>query len=168
MNAAERYSSQFPRGKAVQIELDFDTFAADPGVDSVQIGYTIADDPAKFYPLVTTQTLGWVASANNQRFSVTSGGLIRAFQMTNASAKVNRIKLVLSGQQLVNLSRLNYQNAQRLESGLSLGGLITPLWYKLDVPLPAAVGSSYIEGDTGASFSTSDVTCIYALVPQGQ
>lgn len=161
----ERYLAGFPRGQAPTVEMGLD---ANASAGTARIGWEISTvEPQWAIKFLSSQgNLG--ASVTNGRIPITQDGLIRGVCLPIKSATgILRAKLVLGGVEIFNLGadELIEQNAE-FDPGANITTIPTDLFYKLPTPLPAPIGNSYFEVDTGAGAVVGDEYAVLSLLPQ--
>lgn len=165
----ERDSCQFPLGAQPQVEIDFlNTVPAGTAI----IGWTKTDQQPMFASRLYSAVLNFSASQTNARYALQDGGIIRGIIINTAG--VDRARLVLSdrevfripGPQFNGLTFGNMILATRMnESPISL---TDPFFVPISFGIPASVGSSYLELDTGAGWDgVSNEIVVWSFVPLG-
>lgn len=159
--------SQFPTESTVQVEINF---AATATAGTCVIGYTVTDRPPQVFPRILSQQLNIAASVENGRFNLAENGIIRGIFLPHTG--LDRFKLVLGGQEIINLPSALYNGAaggdilaevQRVHGG---GQFIDPGFNRVSVNLPAPITSSYLELTTGATWGgVTEEAVVYAVAP---
>lgn len=156
----ERYACGFPIGQSPTVEVVVDGTGA---AGTLQCGWRLYEGTPAFYPLLLGSQMQIAASATNARYSLTQGGLLRGFSISTTS--LDRLRLVINGKQLFNLSGAQLQQCQAMEG--QDGGSTNELFFKIAQMLPITAGNSFVEIDTAAGWGgvTEEIT-IYSYVPQ--
>lgn len=158
----ERYASAFPKGKDATVEVVFN--AANSSAGTVLCGWEKTDINPQFYSMFITSPGNVGATQTNARVPITQPGLVRGVVLPLVGATgILRCRLVLSGQEVFNLDQATILEWQFTENPETL---LTTIYLKLDDPLPAAVGSSFFEVDTGAGSAAGDEYGVDTIVPQ--
>lgn len=159
---AERYASLFPKGKDATVELALDANAS-AGTAICGWEYDDGVDPA-FYSMFISSPGNVAASQSNARVPITQPGLVRGVSLPIVGATgLLRCRLVLSGIEVFNLDQANLLEWQFTENPESV---TTTVYLKLEEPMPAAVGSSFFEVDTGAGAGVANEYGVDSVVPQ--
>lgn len=155
----ERYAAGFPNGQAPSVEW---VINSTPAAGTVGIGWSQSDKPFQFWTSFLGSQTNVAASVTNGRVPITQGGLVRGFGLN--STGLDRVKLVLGGKEIFNLSGTHFLAAQKAEN---LTTLTNPLFVKLHDPTPAPIGTSYLEIDTGSGWAgTANELSVLAIHPQ--
>jgi hypothetical protein len=156
-----RYNAGFPKGSAVTLELVTNATAA---VGTVQCGWTANRRSPQFWTSYLGSQMNIAASTTNGRYPITQGGFIRGFSINTTG--LTRVRLVLSGEEVVNLPVANFINAETPDSDTA-ATLSNPYFIVLDEPRAAALGTSFVEIDTGAGWAgVANELGLYAITPQ--
>lgn len=164
-----RDSCQFPAGAQPQVEIDFLATAA---AGTCMISWTVTDVPpayvSRFYKTITNVP----ASATAARIALQDGGIIKGFVLNTVG--VAQARLVLSGRETMRLpgpqfAALTFGNALlQTRMGEQPYTITDPFFIPVSAGLQAAVGSSYIELDTGAAWAgAANELCVWSVVPLG-
>jgi len=164
--------SQFPVGAEATIEVDMNTGSAAGGL---KCAWTKSDVAPQMYPSLIAQQMGIGASAQNERFSFSTTGILQGFGIANdGTTEIGRLKLVLSGIQVLHAPGTEYIAAGVHTDGLAelqaytgREDVTNPLFIKLNTGIAAAYGSSYFELTTGASWAATKRVVLYQLHPNG-
>jgi len=156
----ERYASGFPNGQSPTVEVEVDGTGS---AGTLTCGWRLYEGSFPFYPLLLGSALNFAASTTNQRFPITQGGLFRGFSISTTG--VDRVRLVINGRQIWNLSGAQLVQSQAMEGGD--GGSTNEMFFKSDELTPITSGNSFIEMDLGSSYGgVSEQVTLYSLVPQ--
>lgn len=157
-----KYMVGFPNGQAPTIEMVKDATGA---AGTAFAGWTINSEPTQFYPMYIGSQGNIAASVTNGRIPLTNKGLLKGICVPD-SADVNRLKVVASGQELINMSSAQLLETEELEQG---GTVTTNIFLDFETMLPLTPGNSYIELDTAAGWGgVAEEFAVLTLVPQGQ
>ena len=157
---AERYASGFPNGQAPTVEVVVDGTGA---AGTITCGWRLFEGQFPFYSLLISSQMNIGSSSVNGRYPLTQGGLLRGFSVETTG--LDRLRLVINGKQLFNLSGPLLQQSQAMEG--QDGGSTNTLFFKIDEMLPITAGNSFIELDTLAGWSgTSSEVSVYSYIPQ--
>lgn len=155
-----RYAFGFPGALAPTVEI---VTLASIAAGNIFAGWAKRIDApltgwAKFLASASTTPAG----TKNIRHPITQDGLIRGFCLTTTA--LDRVKLVLRGEEIVNLTGEMLIESQAQENAIE--GLSTQLFFKLEEALPAAGGDSYLELDTAAGWTPNSDISIFSILPQ--
>ena len=156
----ERYACGFPIGQSPTVEVVVDGTGA---AGTVGCAWRLFEGTPAFYPLLLGSQMNIAASATNARYPITQGGLLRGFSVETTG--LDRLRLVVNGKQIFNLSGAQLQQAQAMEG--QDGGSTNQLFFKIAEMVPITAGNSYFELDTGAGYTGTAGECtLYSYVPQ--
>jgi len=157
----ERNSScGFPNGQSPTVEIEVDGTGS---AGTLTCGWRLYEGTFNFYPLLLASALNFSASTVNQRFPISQGGLIRGFGINLTG--LDRLRLVINGKQLFNLSGPQLFQSQAMEG--QDGGSTDEMFFKISEMLPITSGNSFVECDLGSGWGgVSNQFSIYSLVPQ--
>jgi hypothetical protein len=157
----ERYAAGFPNGQSPTLEVVLDGTGA---AGTIEAGWRLYEGQFPFYSMLLGSQLNIAASATNGRFPITQPGLFRGFSVDITG--LDRLRLVINGKQLINLSGSILEQSQAME-GQDGGTSGSPLFFKVDEMLPITAGNSFVEIDTGSGWggTTNEITLL-TYVPQ--
>jgi hypothetical protein len=156
----ERYACGFPNGMSPTLEIPVDGTGS---AGTMTAGWRLYEGQFPFYPLLLGSALNWTASTTNNRFPITQGGLLRGFSINTTG--LDRLRLVIGGKQLFNLSGPQLVQSQAMEGGD--GGSTNEMFFKIDELLPITAGNSFAEGDVAAGWAgVANQITLYSYVPQ--
>jgi len=153
-----------PIGAPLQLEIQLGASVA--GSATLLVGWLLSDIPPKYFPMVIANPTNFAASATNASVQLSERGLIQAFMFpTPASNPPTRHKLVLQGITRVEGSEAMLQAREEMQGENSVG---TIALIDLDgAQQAAAIGTSKLECDTPASYSSAVEYGYLALRVQG-
>lgn len=161
-SGSERYAAGFPRSQACTVEVVRDATGT---AGRMFCGWRLWTTPFPFYSVFTGTQSNIAGAAVNFRVPISAPGLLRYWGLPMDN--LLRARLVVSGQQLVDMSRDQLLESQQMEG---LDGATPTLgqfqMFKLDSMIPVSAGNSYLELETGAGWSATDEVAFYTLVPQ--
>lgn len=156
----ERYIAQFPLNQSPSLEI---TFGATAAVNPrVIVGWVASEVTPLFYSLFLREAHGVAASSTRRRYDIRRGGKIRMLVIPTTG--LTEIAVVVSGVVILRADNALLLEMQRTENA-DTQPLTDPICIKLDEPLDAAIGSSYIELTTGATWVAAGEIAICSLVP---
>lgn len=163
----ERDGCQFPLGAQPQVEVDL---LATVVAGTAIIGWTKTDRAPTMVSRIYSQVMNIPASSSNARSSFQDGGIVRGIIMNTVG--VSRLRTVISdrealrvsGPQFLGVAYGNQILATRMnESPITI---TDPFFIPISLGLPAAVGSSFVELDTGAAWAgATNELGIWSVVP---
>lgn len=157
----ERYAAGFANGQSPTLEIVLDGTGA---AGTIEAGWRLYEGQFPFYSMLLGSQLNIAASATNGRFPITQPGLFRGFSIDITG--LNRLRLVINGKQLINLSGPLLEQSQAME-GQDGGTGGSPMFFKVDEMLPITAGNSFVEIDTGAGWGgTGNEITLLTYVPQ--
>lgn len=175
-DVADQY--QFEPNANASIEL---VFGGTAEAGAVACGWTQSNIPAKWYTKYYSQQMNIANGAINGRFNLAEGGEIMGYSVP--SLGLTRLRLVLNGEQWVNLGGSDIQTIQTtngqglLRESQAYLTAITPTttaplnyYQKFTARVPATPGSSFVEIDTngaGAWVGTANEFGLHVAVPVG-
>lgn len=162
-----RDACQFPAGAQPQVEVDFLATAA---AGSCNISWTVTDvQPSLASRLYKTIT-NVPASSTAARVPLQDGGIIKGIIVPTVG--ISQARLVLSGREVFRLpgpqfNALTFGNALlQTRMGEQPYTITDPFFIPVSAGIPAAVGSSYLELDTGAAWvGATNELCVWSVVP---
>ena len=150
----ERDGCQFPLGAQPQVEIDLlNTVPAGTAI----IGWTKTDVAPMYASRLYSSVLNFSASQVNARYALQDGGVIKGIIINTVG--VDRARLVLSDREVFRVpgpqfNGLTFGNdILALRMNESPVTLTDPFFVPVSFGIPAAVGSSYLELDTGAAWA---------------
>lgn len=139
---AERYASGFPRGQAATVEVVRNATGA---AGTMFCGWRLYNQPFPFYTVATGTQTNAPAGSINFRVPLNAAGLLRFYGLNITG--LDRLRLVVNGQQLVDMSGAQLLESQQME-GLDGGTAGDFMTFKLDEMIPITAGNSYAELQT--------------------
>jgi len=139
-NEGMKFLGGFPRGLAPTLEIDLDAAVA---AGNAFCGWSQSDQPFAFYSKSIGSQTNIAAGVVNGRVPLTQDGLIRGISINTVG--LNRLKIQMSGVQLLNLSGAQLLAYQRLEN---TAVVVDPMFFPIEFPFAAIGGDSYFELDT--------------------
>jgi len=139
-NEGMKFLGGFPRGLAPTLEIDVDAAVA---AGNAFCGWSQSDQPFAFYTKYIGSQTNIAAGVVNGRVPLTQDGIIRGISIN--SVGLLRLKIQMSGVQLMNLSAAQIQAYQRLEN---TAVVVDPVFIPIEFPFAAVGGDSYFEIDT--------------------
>jgi hypothetical protein len=165
-----RDSCQFPAGAQPQVEVDM---LATVAAGNAIISWTKTDQQPRLASRYYSSVLNIAASQNNARYPFSDGGIIRG--VTYPTVGVSRARLVISDREAWRISGAQFLGATwgdfhpQIRMGEQPYTILTPLFNPCSLGLPAAVGSSFLELDTGAAWvGVTNEIAIWSVVPLAQ
>lgn len=146
---------QTPPGAEIQIEIvTLNTIAAN---GAISLGWTVTDQAPKFSARYTASQMNIPASVRNGRYSFSRGGIVRG--LTLPQTGIDRLRVEVAGREAWNLPGPAFQdpavwgNMLQAKDFLQDGNVITTTKHlAVDLGLPGAQGSTFLEMDTGAGW----------------
>lgn len=158
---AERYASGFPRGQAATVEVVRNATGA---AGTMFCGWRLYNQPFPFYTVATGTQTNAPAGSVNFRVPLNAAGLLRFYGLNITG--LDRLRLVVNGQQLVDMSGAQLLESQQME-GLDGGTAGDFMTFKLDEMIPITAGNSYAElTTTGAWVGATNELLTVSYVPQ--
>lgn len=149
-----RDACQFPLGAQPQVEIDFlGTVAA----GSCILNWVKSDVQPRFTSRLYSSQLNIPASVANARYSFQDGGVVRGIIMNTVG--VDRARLRISDREAFYVAGPQFSGLtigsgfRALRMGEQPATVVDPFFIPVSLGLPAAVGSSYLELDTGAAWA---------------
>jgi len=158
---SERYSAGFPNQQSPTVEIVRNATGA---VGTMFCGWRLYSDPYPFFTMATGTQTNVPANSINQRVPVNAPGLLRYFGLNLTG--LDRLRLVINGQQLWDLSGQQLLESQQMEGldGATAGDFMS---FRLQEMVPVTAGNSYAELSTNAAWAgTANEFLSVTLVPQ--
>jgi hypothetical protein len=159
---SERYASGFPNAQSPTVEVVQNAGAT---AGTLFLGWRMYDTPFPFYTMATSTATNCPPGSINFRVPINSPGLLRYFGVNTTG--LDRIRIIVNGQQLWDLSGDILRESQQLEGldGATAGDYMT---FRLQEMVPVTAGNSYAEFSTSAATwagVTNEFTTV-TMVPQ--
>jgi len=162
--------SQMPPDRQAQVEI---TTTAGTTAGTALLGWTITDAEPLMFPRFLSTQLNFPASTRNAQYSFAESGDIRGF--TISTTGIDRLRFVVSGREATNAPGAQFAAVAFGDMFLEMNSLdsgtvfTSPTFHRVELGIPAAPGSSYVQLDTGAAWAgVANEMALYSMVPLAQ